>query len=222
MSRLNTINGDPAFDCGLSDLSDESLVSAAQAGDAHAFAELKDRHANKLLSRIYRITRNWQDAEDVLQESLMKAFTHLPAFEGRSSFSSWITRIAINSALMLLRKRRGVEVSIDAVARDGETPSGWEVADVRRTPEEAYAQWEVEQHLRFAIGRLRPTLQRVVHLRRTEDYSTSEIAALLGISVAAAKSRLTRAKMALRAAMPSGEKRGNHVQEDCRRVQRIA
>ena len=120
MSRFKTMNGDPAFDSGLRDMSDELLVSAAQAGDAYAFAELKDRHANKLLSRIYRITRNWQDAEDVLQESLMKAFLHLPTFESRSSFSSWITRIAINSALMLLRKRRGVEVSIDALARDGE------------------------------------------------------------------------------------------------------
>ena len=175
------------------------LVSAAQAGDASAFVELKDRHANKLLSRIYRITRNWQDAEDVLQESLMKAFVHLPTFEGRSSFSSWITRIAINSALMLLRKRRAVEISIDAPGVEGETWSGWEIADIRRTPEEAYAQWEAEQHLRYAIRRLRPPLRKVVHLRRTEDYSTSEIAAALGISVAAAKSRLLRAKMALRA-----------------------
>ena len=202
MSRLNTINGDPVFVRGLSDLSDELLVSAAQAGDASAFVELKDRHANKLLSRIYRITRNWQDAEDVLQESFLKAFVHLPGFEGRSSFSSWITRIAINSALMLLRKRRVVEISIDAFASDGETWSGWEIADIRTTPEEAYAQREVEQHLRSAIRRLRPALRKVVHLRRSEDYPTSEIAAALGISVAAAKSRLMRAKTALRASMP--------------------
>jgi RNA polymerase sigma factor (sigma-70 family) len=202
MSRLNTINGDPVFERGVSDLSDELLVSAAQAGDASAFVELKDRHANKLLSHIYRITRNWQDAEDVLQESFLKAFVHLPGFEGRSSFLSWITRIAINSALMLLRKRRVVEISIDAFASDGETWSGWEIADTRTTPEEAYAQREVEQHLRSAIRRLRPALRKVVHLRRSEDYPTSEIAAALGISVAAAKSRLMRAKTALRAAMP--------------------
>ncbi len=201
MSTLKTINSGPAIEHGLNDLSDELLVSAAQAGDAFAFVELKDRHANKLLSRIYRITRNWQDAEDVLQESLMKAFTHLPTFEGRSSFSSWITRIAINSALMLLRKRRAVEISIDAQGVEGEAWSGWELADIRRTPEEAYAQWEAEQHLREAIRSLRPPLRKVAHLRRTEDYSTSEIAAALGISIAAAKSRLLRAKMALRASM---------------------
>ncbi len=201
MRMLNTISSGPAFDCDLSGLSDDSLVSAAQAGDASAFVELKHRHATKLLSRIYRITRNWHDAEDVLQESLMKAFVHLPTFEGRSSFSSWITRIAINSALMLLRKQRAVEISIDSPGVEGETWSGWEIADIRRTPEQAYAQWEAEQHLRNAIRRLRPPLRKAAHLRRTEDYSTSEIAAALGISVAAAKSRLLRAKMALRASM---------------------
>jgi RNA polymerase sigma factor (sigma-70 family) len=202
MSRFKTVNGDLVFERGLSDLSDESLVTAAQAGDASAFAELKSRHADKLLSRIYRITKNWQDAEDVLQESFLRAFVHLPGFERRSSFSSWITRIAINSALMLLRKRRVIEISIDTLAIDGETWSGWEIADIRKTPEEAYAQSEVERHLRFAIRRLRPALRKAVHLRRSEDYSTSEIAAVLGISVAAAKSRLMRAKTALRASMP--------------------
>jgi RNA polymerase sigma-70 factor, ECF subfamily len=202
MSRFDTTNRDPVFERGLSDLSDELLVSAAQSGDASAFVELKDRHANKLLLRIYRITRNWQDAEDVLQESFLKAFVHLPTCEGRSSFSSWITRIAINCALMLLRKRRAVEISIEALTIDGETWSGWEIADIRKTPEEAYSQREVEQHLRFAIRRLRPALRKAVHLRRFEDYSTSEIAAALGISVAAVKSRLMRAKTALRASMP--------------------
>lgn len=201
MSAVDKINEDPAFESGQSQLSDEVLVTAAQAGDATAFVELKDRHANKLLARIYRITKNWQDAEDVLQDAFLKAFVHLPGFEGRSSFSSWITRIAINSALMLLRKRRMVEVPIDAYGIDGEAWSGWEPADVRRTPEEAYEQREMEQHLRFAIRRLRPPLRRAIHLRRTEDYSTSEIAAALGISVAAAKSRLLRARMQLRASM---------------------
>jgi RNA polymerase sigma factor (sigma-70 family) len=201
MNTLNTISSGPSFEYDLSGLSDDLLVSAAQAGDASAFVELKDRHANKLLSRIYRITRNWQDAEDVLQESLMKAFVHLPTFEGRSSFSSWITRIAINSALMLLRKQRAVEISIDSPGVEGEDWSGWEIADIRRTPEQAYAQQEAEQHLRNSIRRLRLPLRKAAHLRRTEDYSTSEIAAALGISVAAAKSRLLRAKMALRASM---------------------
>jgi RNA polymerase sigma-70 factor, ECF subfamily len=201
MDTLDSASNDLACRSEGAEINDEQLVSAAQAGDALAFVQLKDRHANRLLPRIYRITRNWQDAEDVLQETLLKAFVHLPTFEGRSSFSSWLTRIAINSALMLLRKRRVVEISIDAPAADGDTLSGWEPADARKTPEEAYAQWELEEHLQSATHKLRPALRTVVHLRRTEDYSTSEIAAALGISPAAAKSRLMRAKIALRASM---------------------
>jgi RNA polymerase sigma-70 factor, ECF subfamily len=181
--------------------SDDSLVLVAQSGDHNAFMELRRRHAKKLLPRIYRITRSWEDAEDVLQESFLKAFVHLKTFEGRSSFSSWLTRIAINSALMMLRKRRVVEISIDAPAIDGDSWSGWEIADHGKNPEEAYVQRELEQHLRHATRQLRPALRRVVHLRRTEGYSTSEIAAVLGISPSAAKSRLMRAKTALRASM---------------------
>ncbi len=183
-------------------MSDELLVAAAQQGDAVAFVELKNRHSHKLLPRIYRITRNWQDAEDVLQEAFLKAFVHLRSFEGRSSFSSWITRIAINCALMVLRKRPATEVSLEEVGLDSDVWSGWEPADVRKGPEEIYAQWELEKHLRFAIRSLRPPLRKAINLRRTGDYSTGEIAATLGISVAAAKSRLTRAKSALREAMP--------------------
>jgi len=183
------------------DASDDSLVLVAQSGDHDAFMELRRRHAKKLLPRIYRITRSWEDAEDVLQDSFLKAFVHLKTFEGRSSFSSWLTRIAINSALMLLRKRRVVEISIDSSAIDDEHWSGWELADNGKNPEEAYVQRELEQHLHYATRQLRPALQRVVHLRRTEGYSTSEIAAVLGISPSAAKSRLMRAKTALRASM---------------------
>lgn len=82
MNGLNAINSSSTFEYGLSGLSDESLVSAAQTGDSLAFVELKNRHANKLLHRIYRITKNWQDAEDVLQESFLKAYLHLPTFVG--------------------------------------------------------------------------------------------------------------------------------------------
>ena len=169
--QINTINGDPVFVRGLSDLSDELLVSAAQAGDASAFVELKERHVNKLLWRIYRITRNWQDAEDVLQESFLKAFVHLPGFEGRSSFSSWITRIAINSALMLLRKRRVVEISIDAFASDGETWSGWKLQISGRLLRRLMhsGRWNSIFDLRFAgCG---PLFGKVVHLRQVRGLS---------------------------------------------------
>jgi RNA polymerase sigma-70 factor (ECF subfamily) len=186
---------------GIGETSDELLVCAAQSGNHAAFIELNKRHAKKVLPRIYQITKNWEDAEDVLQDAFMKAFVHLGAFEGRSSFSSWLTRIAINSALMMLRKRRAVEVPIDA---HGDTNERWcpqELPDCRRSPEHLYAQQEVERQLSRAIHRLRPPLRTVIQLRQANEYSTKEIAAALGISVAAAKSRLLRAKMALRASM---------------------
>jgi RNA polymerase sigma factor (sigma-70 family) len=180
---------------------DDSLVRVAKTGDHHAFMELRRRHAKKLLTRVYRITRSWEDAEDVLQDTFLKAFVHLKTFEGRSSFSSWLTSIAINSALMSLRKRRIVEISIDSAVIEGESWTGWELADHGKNPEEAYVQQELAQHLHHATRQLRPALQHVVHLRRTEGYSASEIAAVLGISPSAAKSRLMRAKTALRASM---------------------
>src|SRR5580704_4862573 len=84
-------------------MADELLVSAAQSGDSQAFVELSRRHSGRLLLNIYRITNNWQDAEDVVQEALMRTFVHINTFESRPSFSTWLTRIAINTALMLLR-----------------------------------------------------------------------------------------------------------------------
>jgi len=202
MDPISSVSDTLAPETKLKELSDDLLVSAAQQGDAVAFVELRNRHSHKLFPRIYRITRNLQDAEDVLQESFLKAFVHLRSFEGRSSFSSWVTRIAINCALMVLRKRPPAEISIEEVGLDNEIWSAWEPADTRKGPEEIYAQQELEKHLRTAIHRLRPPLRKAVHLRRTKDYSTCEIAAALGISVPAAKSRLMRAKTALRASMP--------------------
>jgi len=198
MNALFPADVDLALEGEMTDVSDEFLVSAAQAGDARAFVELNKRHANKLLPRVYRITKNWQDAEDVVQDSFLKAFVHLRSFQGRSTFSSWLTRIAINSALMVLRKRRAVEISIDGHGKDGDTSQTWDLPHTDETPESLYAKWQREELLRDAMDRLRPGLRKVIQLRQARDYSTKEIAEELGISVAAAKSRLLRAKVALR------------------------
>ena len=85
---------------------DAMLVAVARSGDSSAFVELSKRHSRRVLHRIYRMTNNWQDAEDVLQESMIRAFVHLHTFECRASFSTWLTSIAINSALMFLRKKK--------------------------------------------------------------------------------------------------------------------
>ena len=179
-------------------MSDDLLVSAAASGDSSAFVELCGRHSKKVLHKIYRITNNWEDAEDVLQDSLLRAFVHLKTFEGRSTFSSWFTRIAINSALMVLRKNRRLTLSIDGAFEESEGWETWEPQDHAGTPESLYAQQEREELLRIALLRLPAVLREAIDLWLGQDYSTFEIAQALGISVAAAKSRLSRARLAAR------------------------
>jgi RNA polymerase sigma-70 factor, ECF subfamily len=130
MSACITPANNSVIRSSLKGVSDARLVSAAKCGDPFAFFELSRRHSNKILWRAYRIVKNLQDAEDIRQESLMKAFIHLKDFEERASFSSWLTRIAINSALMSMRKkRRYIETSIDVANDDQETGYRWEPQD---------------------------------------------------------------------------------------------
>jgi RNA polymerase sigma-70 factor (ECF subfamily) len=181
---------------------ERALVAAAQAGDAIAFVTLCKLHSDKILRRLYRITKNWEDAEDALQDSFLKAYLHLNKFEGRSNFSSWLTRIAINSALMLLRKKRSRNEIPMEISIDGEQhPQQREVVDPALSPEHQYAQCERRERLGRAIPRLRPCFRSVVELYHFQDRSTSEIADVLSISVPAVKSRLLRAKGALRRTM---------------------
>jgi RNA polymerase sigma-70 factor (ECF subfamily) len=180
-------------------MSDEWLVSAAKDGDANAFVELRDRHSRKILRATYRITRNWEDAEDAFQDSFLKAFLHLNKFEGRSSFSSWVTKIAINTSLMIMRKKGGNrELSMDANDIDCESYDRWEPHDLREDPERRYARHERAELVRGAIRRLHPSLRTVVELRHAQAYSAHEIADSLGISLAAVKSRLSRARSSMR------------------------
>jgi RNA polymerase sigma factor (sigma-70 family) len=182
------------------EMSDEMLASRAKSGDMDAFVELSKRHANRVFQTAYRITKNRQDAEDALQEAFLNAFTHLKNFEGRSSFSTWLTRIAINSALMTLRKKRNShEIPIEDgpvgsfVIREPQSPMG--------DPESHYVRGERHKLLRKAIHRLPPIYREVIHLQETKEHSLREIAQSLGITVPAVKSRLSRAKNALRTAM---------------------
>jgi RNA polymerase sigma-70 factor (ECF subfamily) len=185
-------------------MSDALLVSAAKSGDAIAFVELSARHSEMILRRTYRIVRNWQDAEDVLQESFMKAFVHLNGFQERSRFSSWLTRIAINSALMFLRKKRGhLEISSDAMEDEFGVWNGWGLRDGAESPESRCARREREELLDRAIQALPPLLREVVQLSHGEDRTMKEIAQFLCISVPAVKSRLARAKTALRISLAS-------------------
>jgi RNA polymerase sigma-70 factor (ECF subfamily) len=180
-------------------MSDEWLVLAARDGNANAFAELRARHSSKILRTTYRITRNWEDAEDAFQDSFLKAFLHLDRFEGRSSFSSWVTRIAINTSLMIMRRKRANrELPIDVCDNDCESYDRWEPRDLREDPERHYARHERAELLGGAIRRLPPALRTAVELQQAQEHSMQELADSLGISLAATKSRLLRARLFIR------------------------
>ena len=181
----------------MTDTCDMYLVAAAKNGDHQAYAELCRRHSQRTLRTVLRITRNIADAEDTLQEALLKAYTHIGQFDGRSAFSSWLTRIAINAALMLLRKRRSQPLygfEVDPEADDFRLP---EPAETSYNPEESCIQNALENELAKAIRYLSPCLRVVIELR-CQDASMAEIAKMLGISESAVKSRLARARLQIR------------------------
>jgi RNA polymerase sigma-70 factor, ECF subfamily len=195
-----TANNSNAIEKGSTKMSEAVLVSTAKSGDADAFVELSKRYYGRVFHETFRITKNFQDAEDAVQDSLLRAFRHLSNFEERSSFSTWLTRIAINSSLMILRKRRGcVEVSIDGTDDPSVTYGPWEIHSLVEDPESSYVRREREALLREAIRRLPPRCREVIELSQAREYSAREIADALGISVGAVKSRLSRARLSLRA-----------------------
>jgi RNA polymerase sigma-70 factor (ECF subfamily) len=178
---------------------DDVLVAAAKLGNHHAFAELWTRHSKTAFHMACRITRNRDDGEDAVQDAWMKAYTHLNTFDGRAKFSTWLTRIAINSSLMILRRKRSHPESSMEIT-DGDTWQHWEIADQTKNVEELYVRHERVERLRRAICSLQPTLRNVVEIHQSNDSSVKEVAELAGISVAATKSRLLRARKALRRA----------------------
>jgi RNA polymerase sigma factor (sigma-70 family) len=182
-------------------LDDKRLVAAAKYGQTVAFDVLCERLAPRILRALFRITKNREDAEDALQDSFLSAFLHIGEFDGRSAFSTWLTRIAINSALMILRKKRtSHETSLEGSTDSGAKPAPWEMPDHAPNPEKRYAQHEREDILRGAISTLRPTIRKVIELQQLQEHSMKETAAIIGISVPAAKARLFHAKIALRKA----------------------
>jgi RNA polymerase sigma-70 factor, ECF subfamily len=179
---------------------DEALVAAAKLGDHPAFLELWRRHSNRVFKTAYGITGKREDAEDVIQDVWIKAYLHLNTFDGRAKFSTWLTRIAMNSSLMILRRKHShPETSMET--SDGDTWQHWDIADQAKNAEELYARRETVERLRQAICCLRPTLRIVVEIRQSDDRSVQEIAELVGLSVAATKSRLERARKILRKAL---------------------
>jgi RNA polymerase sigma-70 factor (ECF subfamily) len=185
------------------------LVTEAKAGSYAAFEELVNRYEKKIYRLGMNITGSPQDAEDVLQETFLKAFEHLGDFRADSRFYTWIVRIAVNEGLMKLRKRRSSkEVPIEDTEGDDGAPTPRELADWNPNPEQELARSELENILQNAARLLPPTFRTVFYLRDVEGLSTEETAALLGLSVGAVKARLFRARLRLREDLSRIFKRG--------------
>jgi RNA polymerase sigma-70 factor, ECF subfamily len=174
------------------------LVAAAQSGDITAFETLVGRYERKILRLAQNITQNREDAEDVMQEAFLKAYEHLSGFQGNSRFYTWLVRIAVNQALMKLRKRRPNQVSIDEDVNTGEDLIPREIEDWGPSPEDRYKQTELSDILSSEIADLDPPFRIVFQLRDIEELSTEETAEALGLSIPAVKSRLLRARLKLR------------------------
>ena len=182
-------------------LQSKNLVAAARSGSSAAFAELREIYARRVYWKILNMTKNREDAEDALQDTFLRAYMALHTFEERSSFYTWITRIAINSALMILRRRRTrPEVSFDSPSETEEAISGFDFKDTGPSPESICVHRQKYAFMLRSIWNLQPRLRQVIEMQMMDDCSIREIAQTLEISEAAVKSRLSRARARLASA----------------------
>jgi RNA polymerase sigma-70 factor (ECF subfamily) len=189
------------------------LVAAAKARDTRAFELLVERHERKIFSMAHRITRNRDDAEDIVQQSFQKAFIHLKKFEGKSLFCTWLTRIAINEARMLLRRKRwSREVTTEESSTKTESALPLDFLDSAPNPEDRCLDREQEQILSAALNKLRPGIRKAIELRELGELSTGETALVMGLSVSAVKARVFHGRRKLRETLsrsPKVDRRDN-------------
>jgi RNA polymerase sigma-70 factor (ECF subfamily) len=188
-----TVHLDPA--------DDQAIVLAARSGDEEAFAILVKRYTPKIFTVALRYTRVKEDAEDIVQETFQSAFLHLDQFEGKSAFLTWLTRIAINHALMLLRTRRSRRESSMDASNNEIAATALAVQDPRPNPEASYFAGEIVETLTAAVGELTPRLRTAIELRELTDLSTRETARRMGLSVGAVKARVFQGRKHLRIAL---------------------
>jgi RNA polymerase sigma factor (sigma-70 family) len=178
--------------------SENQLIAASKGGERAPFGELCERHLKQVFCVTRRIIRNREDAEDAAQECFLNAFVHLKDFDGRSRFATWLNRIAINAALMKLRKNRGVqEVPMGEPNPSFEPVAQREFRDDSPDPEESCSLRERKRIVMSAISGLRPRARNVVELFHLQEHSVRETAQILGISTRAVKTRMFHAKIAL-------------------------
>lgn len=177
---------------------DVTLVDAAKQGDMAAFEQLIQRHTTMIFRVAMHIVACHEDAEEVVQDAFFKAFQHLQDFEGRARFSTWLTRIAVNAALMKLRSsRRNTTISMDQELDEGSTLAD-KVADWKPNPEQLYSETELREILRRAVAALPHAYRVVFLLRDVEGVSVADTAEMLELSIPNVKARLFRARIKLR------------------------
>jgi RNA polymerase sigma-70 factor (ECF subfamily) len=180
-------------------IDESTLVAQAREGDKIAFGELVRRYEGKIFRLAQHITQNREDAEDVLQETFLKAYEHLDQFQGNSKFYTWVVRIAVNQSLMKLRRRKtDRSVSLDETIDTGEDTIVREIAAWGEDPEERFSREELGEILDSAVKGLETPYRSVFVLRDIEELSTEETANALWLSIPAVKSRLLRARLQLR------------------------
>jgi len=203
MEAIESKVGEPTND-------ETRLVDAARGGDVGAFEQLVKRYDRNVFRIAQHITQNREDAEDVVQDAFLKAFQNLVQFQGQSKFYTWLVRIAVNEALMRLRRRRPERmVSIDEDVKTEDDSIPREIADWSPNPEQLYNQGELKEILQKTIQGLPESFRTVFILRDVEGLSTEETADALGLSVPAVKSRLLRARLQLRERLTKYFKRRN-------------
>ena len=195
---------DPEFSAGVSAndyarASNDQLLAAAKSSDHRAFEELSGRYLKSMRKRVYSMVRNPEDTEDVVQDTLLKAYRHLGDFRESCEFSTWITKIATNTALMFLRKRRSrAEASFYQACETDETWTMCDIPDPSPSTERTYARQETVEFMLHAVKRLPPVLRSILEQYHAQEKSLQEAADALGITVPSAKARLFRARRKLR------------------------
>jgi RNA polymerase sigma-70 factor, ECF subfamily len=177
------------------ELNESKLIRAGQRGNAEAVESLFRRYQRPLFQTALRVLGNAEDAEDALQDGLLSAYRNLKRFEGRSQFSTWLTRIVINAALM---KRRSAKsrpaISLDEPPREDDLPATEKFADDGLDPEQVYANTEIREMINENLDELSPLLRSAFVLREVHGYSTGEAARKLGVTENTLKARLWRAR----------------------------
>jgi RNA polymerase sigma-70 factor, ECF subfamily len=175
------------------------LLAAARGGDEDAFVELYKRHNQLLKRRISRIVRNPEDAEDVLQDTLLRAYRGLAGFRAQCSFRTWIMTIATNNSLMLLRRQKSrPETGFGTVTSEGKEMEILQVSDPNPNPEQVCARRQASHRISQAISMLPQGVRLLVELYHRDEVTLVDAANAIGITVAAAKTRLLRARRKLR------------------------